>query len=171
MTVVAGIAFMVVHMRGVASSIRVTDMATEVRLLLGFVLGGYITQCVDKWIHITAVLGTVMNQLMKVMKTVDIAPAGVVNDRVRAKVFRYCRVSLQLLFFTGCRETDLSQLVMEGMLSEKERQRLIDVPLCYRSDVLCGWLEKLLMQVQLQEQCGGFIESGESLLAVLLIAM
>ena len=48
MFLVGIIAFLVVHIRGLDHSVRVADIASEVRILASFVMGGYVLECFER---------------------------------------------------------------------------------------------------------------------------
>jgi hypothetical protein len=160
MTCVATISFVIVHFGGWSHSIRVVDLATEVRVLVSFVLGGYILECVARWSRTCEHLMTVTNELTKLMNIVDISPTESVNGQARAKFLHYCRILVQMLFFTGGRNSDLSELRVEGLLSEEENRLLDTIPLGFRSDVICGWLDQMLLKHNLHEKCTDLVHTG-----------
>ena len=163
---VAFISFMIVHNRGLSGSITstaVTDIASEMRVLMSFVLGGYILLCVEKWRITGSHVTTIISELSQLLKEVDILESGVVDVRDRESLFRYCRLSLQLIFFTGSQRDDLSELVTEGLLSDKEKSILHEAPISCRSDIVSGWLDSLLMKIKMYEKCASKVVAGVNL--------
>ena len=100
------------------------------------------------------------NHLVNVMKTVDTPSDMILDDKMRDTALRYCRLTLQLVFFTGRQEADLSELVTEGLLHPEENDRLSKVPLSCRSDVVCAWFDMLLRNMKLHEQCAESVSMG-----------
>ena len=122
MAFVAIVSFVAVHAKGIASSIRVVDLATEVRILVSFVLGGYIIQCINRWSKVTALLTDMIDRLAKLMMAIDYSAiedsTQSISDGTRSTILRYSRLCIHLAFFNGSRQVDMSDLVEEGILLE-----------------------------------------------------
>jgi hypothetical protein len=87
--------------------------------------------------------------------------AQVVDDQVRAKLFRYCRLNLHMIFLIGSRNNDLNDLILMGLLNTRERVWLEKVDLSARHDMLCGWIDRALYQAKLHDKCSNFVHTGE----------
>jgi len=156
------VSFLLVHFGGWAKSLTVDDLATEVRVLVSFVLGGYILTCLIMWQETCAHVQRVVNQLISLMKIIDTVPNEEVTEETRSDILCQCRLILQMLFFNGSRRTDLNTLVNEGKLAVEKCTYLDTIPIGARSDVLCSWLDQSLIKINHHEKCSTIVDTVRS---------
>jgi hypothetical protein len=127
------------------SSMDNNSVVSRIQVLISFVFAGYITIVINRWDRIR---NTTLAQMWGAIENLNmfayraLTPENEETEKLKDLILRLTRLTFQLTFLAAQGEADLTVIVEQGLVTEKEKVWLEDCAVGTRPLIVVNWVYK-----------------------------